>query len=127
MNTSLCTRGTPGSTLPSSAISDMPPTAAVPVCAATIEGRCMRRPRSEEHTSELQSPCNLVCRLLLEKKKRCVTVATQRGRLQAVVSDGCRGLSLQRATPWARLTTHLSLETRLRPIGTAAVPTTVKT
>src|SRR5256885_8543043 len=26
--------------------------------------------RSEEHTSELQSPCNLVCRLLLEKKKR---------------------------------------------------------
>src|SRR5256885_7670894 len=30
-----------------------------------------RRPRSrsEEHTSELQSPCNLVCRLLLEKKK----------------------------------------------------------
>src|SRR5256885_11654498 len=28
-----------------------------------------RRSRSEEHTSELQSPCNLVCRLLLEKKK----------------------------------------------------------
>src|SRR2546426_3782331 len=28
-----------------------------------------RRDRSEEHTSELQSPCNLVCRLLLEKKK----------------------------------------------------------
>src|SRR5256885_5101201 len=30
--------------------------------------------RSEEHTSELQSPCNLVCRLLLEKKKRTSTV-----------------------------------------------------
>src|SRR5256885_9082381 len=29
-------------------------------------------PRSEEHTSELQSPCNLVCRLLLEKKKHPV-------------------------------------------------------
>src|SRR5256885_7559460 len=29
--------------------------------------------RSEEHTSELQSPCNLVCRLLLEKKKTLVT------------------------------------------------------
>src|SRR2546426_2219744 len=29
----------------------------------------VRRQRSEEHTSELQSPCNLVCRLLLEKKK----------------------------------------------------------
>src|SRR5256885_9312322 len=28
--------------------------------------------RSEEHTSELQSPCNLVCRLLLEKKKYAV-------------------------------------------------------
>src|SRR5256885_9063609 len=28
--------------------------------------------RSEEHTSELQSPCNLVCRLLLEKKKRYI-------------------------------------------------------
>src|SRR2546426_6641336 len=28
--------------------------------------------RSEEHTSELQSPCNLVCRLLLEKKKKRV-------------------------------------------------------
>src|SRR2546426_6351533 len=32
----------------------------------TVEGSLKR---SEEHTSELQSPCNLVCRLLLEKKK----------------------------------------------------------
>src|SRR5256885_2793945 len=31
---------------------------------------CDRFGRSEEHTSELQSPCNLVCRLLLEKKRR---------------------------------------------------------
>src|SRR5256885_3493208 len=30
----------------------------------------LRQARSEEHTSELQSPCNLVCRLLLEKKKK---------------------------------------------------------
>src|SRR5256885_7457988 len=30
----------------------------------------MAKGRSEEHTSELQSPCNLVCRLLLEKKKK---------------------------------------------------------
>src|SRR2546426_9377845 len=30
------------------------------------------RYRSEEHTSELQSPCNLVCRLLLEKKKKAI-------------------------------------------------------
>src|SRR2546426_4646463 len=33
------------------------------------------RGRSEEHTSELQSPCNLVCRLLLEKKKKEKTAA----------------------------------------------------
>src|SRR2546426_4921413 len=32
-----------------------------------------RNDRSEEHTSELQSPCNLVCRLLLEKKKKEMT------------------------------------------------------
>src|SRR6266850_8607669 len=32
-----------------------------------------RGERSEEHTSELQSPCNLVCRLLLEKKKKTHT------------------------------------------------------
>src|ERR1022692_2355928 len=36
--------------------------------------------RSEEHTSELQSPCNLVCRLLLEKKKICVPVRWLRTR-----------------------------------------------
>src|SRR5205807_7748652 len=33
-------------------------------------GSCSCCPRSEEHTSELQSPCNLICRLLLEKKKK---------------------------------------------------------
>src|SRR5256885_13111890 len=31
--------------------------------------------RSEEHTSELQSPCNLVCRLLLEKKKNILSLS----------------------------------------------------
>src|SRR5256885_12524598 len=37
----------------------------------SLEGNAKDRDqRSEEHTSELQSPCNLVCRLLLEKKKR---------------------------------------------------------
>src|SRR5256885_7360777 len=34
--------------------------------------------RSEEHTSELQSPCNLVCRLLLEKKKKNNTYTNNR-------------------------------------------------
>src|SRR2546426_5703364 len=40
-------------------------------------GRRRRRiVRSEEHTSELQSPCNLVCRLLLEKKKKAKYIQT---------------------------------------------------
>src|SRR5205807_10074072 len=39
------------------------------------QGR-VERSRSEEHTSELQSPCNLVCRLLLEKKKNTSTQST---------------------------------------------------
>src|SRR5256885_9350055 len=50
--------------------------------SASMRGKSWSRPRmprptppslswrSEEHTSELQSPCNLVCRLLLEKKKK---------------------------------------------------------
>src|SRR2546426_4996541 len=47
------------------------------------DSRQMTWMRSEEHTSELQSPCNLVCRLLLEKKKKhnvtqeCRTVDTE--------------------------------------------------
>src|SRR5215467_6027813 len=53
--------------------------------------------RSEEHTSELQSPCNLVCRLLLEKKKngehgqRAVRgdTATGSGQARAALT-GCR-------------------------------------
>src|ERR1039457_6757034 len=69
--------------------------------------------RSEEHTSELQSPCNLVCRLLLEKKKhsrrtrplrsptpggspcaRCTLVAGREGLSvwrPAVTQSGSRG------------------------------------
>src|SRR5256885_12400028 len=35
----------------------------------------LSRARSEEHTSELQSPCNLVCRLLLEKKNELVKLS----------------------------------------------------
>ena len=37
--------------------------------------------RSEEHTSELQSPCNLVCRLLLEKKKMKLRIQQPRPSL----------------------------------------------
>src|SRR2546426_6445731 len=57
----------------SSRVSSRRPCRSFPIAAPL---RCPRRiaeeadfVRSEEHTSELQSPCNLVCRLLLEKKK----------------------------------------------------------
>src|SRR5256885_6861413 len=45
------------------------PMAAVPTVDSLVQVAA-REGRSEEHTSELQSPCNLVCRLLLEKKKK---------------------------------------------------------
>src|SRR2546426_3912288 len=44
--------------------------------------------RSEEHTSELQSPCNLVCRLLLEKKKKT----------RYILRDECADKCLKRAS-----------------------------
>src|SRR5256885_8140084 len=45
------------------------------VYAVAVDGavKVFLSQRSEEHTSELQSPCNLVCRLLLEKKKKLCT------------------------------------------------------
>src|SRR2546426_8275772 len=51
--------------------------------AAVVENR------SEEHTSELQSPCNLVCRLLLEKKKdiKIIIQADQSRFVKMCVSD----------------------------------------
>src|SRR2546426_1618186 len=44
--------------------------------------------RSEEHTSELQSPCNLVCRLLLEKKKN---IPPQMEKVERQVHDAVEG------------------------------------
>src|SRR2546426_3684878 len=46
-----------------------------PMLMVSAESRlaAISNERSEEHTSELQSPCNLVCRLLLEKKKKKAT------------------------------------------------------
>src|SRR2546426_56945 len=47
--------------------------------------------RSEEHTSELQSPCNLVCRLLLEKKKKDYQhLRRQRRELEMITQTLCR-------------------------------------
>src|SRR5207248_6435951 len=54
----------PGSPAPRRAGNRHPP------CCLPCRARSARRVRSEEHTSELQSPYDLVCRLLLEKKKK---------------------------------------------------------
>src|SRR5256885_4817086 len=53
------------------AVAGLEPQAAVEVAQGLVEAAqpAQDATRSEEHTSELQSPCNLVCRLLLEKKK----------------------------------------------------------
>src|SRR5256885_5185729 len=55
-----------------------------PTCAAPASvWPAIAGGRSEEHTSELQSPCNLVCRLLLEKKKKksCKELVAANSRL----------------------------------------------
>src|SRR5437763_9187192 len=59
----LCT-ARPASSLPST------PNASTFAPSAAILAATLPAPRSEEHTSELQSPMYLVCRLLLEKKKK---------------------------------------------------------
>src|SRR5256885_10966135 len=69
------TPGAPGAPPPEPVPPPAPP---VPVPPPTA--------RSEEHTSELQSPCNLVCRLLLEKKNKKV-VPTTRPSAYALRSD----------------------------------------
>src|SRR5256885_8972060 len=67
--------------------SDIHSQSVAPVSSAASGGRrCARaKARSEEHTSELQSPCNIVCRLLLGKKKHVYTKtkcrSNPRGRL----------------------------------------------
>src|SRR5256885_8673257 len=53
--------------------------------AGALRQRAMR---SEEHTSELQSPCNLVCRLLLEKKKKQARIQHERKARRAADQAG---------------------------------------
>src|SRR5256885_247734 len=53
-----------------------------------------RERRSEEHTSELQSPCNLVCRLLLEKKRTLLTLCL-------IAVQGINGVSVVPGWPSA--------------------------
>src|SRR5690625_5510569 len=63
--------------------------------AATAGGRPRTAPRSEEHTSELQSRGHLVCRLLLEKKKK--TVLEQKDRKSEMTDrDSMKSFKLKR-------------------------------
>src|SRR3712207_7926337 len=73
--------------LTSAAAESPPPTTVLPGAAATAsatrrvppaKGSISNAPRSEEHTSELQSRQYLVCRLLLEKKKAASILKTKR-------------------------------------------------
>src|SRR5688500_19491011 len=54
---------------PSDSSMEWPPSAPMRLAIRPLLQACSTSARSEEHTSELQSPCNLVCRLQLEKKK----------------------------------------------------------
>src|SRR5258708_27819747 len=56
---------------------------------------CFEKSRSEEHTSELQSPDHLVCRLLLEKKKKIVGTGPLRRQLRQIPLDrDCQSMRL---------------------------------
>src|SRR5437764_6530667 len=70
-------------------------------------GRAPReRERSEEHTSELQSPMYLVCRLLLEKKKGTLRAVLRRGQPDESQVGGHRcHCDLTRAPPFSSCTT----------------------
>src|SRR5256886_3723458 len=67
---------------------------------------CLVRPRSEEHTSELQSQSNLVCRLLLEKKKENLysrVHSTTTPQLVTTETSNCvplEGVSSHRRSIW---------------------------
>src|SRR5256885_2465098 len=67
------------------------------------------RQRSEEHTSELQSPCNLVCRLLLEKKnkytRRRVRIFSSRRDCPRLRSSTTGGLGITASTLWSLAST----------------------
>src|SRR2546426_5937367 len=65
-----------GGMMPLCAMRASKPTALMSTVLPPVFGPETRR--SEEHTSELQSPCNLVCRLLLEKKKKKKTDEIQK-------------------------------------------------
>src|SRR5256885_11869824 len=70
--------------------------------AVIVRGRGCGRGRSEEHTSELQSPCNLVCRLLLEKKKTPQTSQHSRIHRSATLSSSLSPVRRSTSTSTSR-------------------------
>src|SRR5256885_12120511 len=77
----------------SSALECPPPDPSLSLSSSPALAILLKGTRSEEHTSELQSPCNLVCRLLLEKKK-----TTKSARLTAVASVALAAAAAARNT-----------------------------
>src|SRR5256885_9925942 len=78
----------------------------------TICASHLARKRSEEHTSELQSPCNLVCRLLLDKKKHNNWKPVQNNRPPSRRKSKHTEITLQDLPPIDVHTDQLSLSAR---------------
>src|SRR2546426_3706549 len=77
----------PYTTLFRSVMAHTPSAWYMPRCCSAADTASRRQyQRSEEHTSELQSPCNLVCRLLLEKKKKNRKRVTSEWKSSAAVA-----------------------------------------
>src|SRR5256885_13239073 len=70
--------------------------------AASQNSKTQPNERSEEHTSELQSPCNLVCRLLLEKNKNVPTFAKPTNPPAGQRNDLPEARSLTNVPSWCR-------------------------
>src|SRR5256885_3232696 len=86
--------------LKSSVVAAFPRYVLTKSCMVSLNCLSPSRLRSEEHTSELQSPCNLVCRLLLEKKKMSYFIGAL-GETQTTVGTlGCAVLLPQVGGRW---------------------------
>src|SRR5256885_3357884 len=103
-----------------------PVVTASPKRAVGIDATGLHVPRSEEHTSELQSPCNLVCRLLLEKKKRDIqrrpacTVMSPRDTHQHIsrASDPIGGRARLPLQPQAKLSVMCCMTQSTKSVAT---------
>src|SRR2546430_13526942 len=88
------------------------PRCAFPKCPARPVPKDPNAPRSEEHTSELQSQSNLVCRLLLEKKKK-IQKQTNRYRQQTRYNIDLQHRPHTKRTPCDGVHTRLRTDVRI--------------